>query len=46
LKIASILAKPTLILMFILSPLGYPISLILDCLLGHWELSWFSNTDL
>jgi len=46
LKIASVLAFPTLILMYVLSPLGYPISLLLDCILGHREISRFSNTDL
>ena len=45
-KIAAMVAPMVKCLMYICFPLSYPISLILDCLLGKHTKSRFQNNDL
>lgn len=44
--IASFLAPLTKGLMYLWIILGYPLSKILDCILGHHELTRFNNKEL
>ena len=46
LKIASILAKPTLFLMYITYPISYPLSLLVDKVVGKHMKNRFANSDL
>ena len=46
LKIASTLAKPTLFLMYITYPISYPLSLLVDKVVGKHMKSRFANSDL
>ena len=45
-RIASALAPLVFVLIVLLWILAYPISKLLDCLLGHRELNRFNNSDL
>ncbi len=45
-RIAATVAPMTLALMYVSSPLSYPISLLLDLLLGKHEKARFLNADL
>ena len=46
LKIASFLAKPTIFLMYVTYPISYPLSLLIDHVVGKHMKSRFANSDL
>jgi metal transporter CNNM len=46
LQLASTLAPVVYVVMFVFSPISYPISILLDYILGHQELTIYSKKEL